>query len=91
MTNPDKEKELLVAVVWKTMKEIIKYCQQMTANKVGYFICMKTVRTKAVQIRYQLLQLYMDHASIVNHAWLWKQMVAFFIHTWGRENEKPKY
>ena len=33
----------------------------------------------------------MDYASIVNHAQLWKQMVAFFVHMQGRESERPKY
>ena len=52
---------------------------------------MEAVRTEVAQIKYQPLQTYMDWASIVDHAQLWKQMVAFFVHMQGRENEEPKY
>ena len=73
------------------MEEIIEHCQRMTVNKTEYFICMEAVKTEAAQTRYQLLQPYMDHTSIVDHAQLWKQMVVFFVHTQGKENKKPKY
>ena len=52
---------------------------------------MKAVKTKAMQIKYQLLQVYMDQVSIVDHAQLWKQMVAFFVRMQERESERPKY
>ena len=52
---------------------------------------MEAVRTEAAQTKYQLLQMYMDWVSIVDHAQPWKQIVTFFVHTQKKENKKPKY
>ena len=78
-------------MVWKKMEKIIKYCQWMMDKKIKYFICMEAVRTKAAQIKYQLLQMYMDWVSIVDYVQLWKQMVTFFVCMQGKESKKPKY
>ena len=86
-----KKKKPLVAVVWKKIKKMIKHCQWTMNKKVKYFIHMETVKTETTQTKYQLLQVYMDQASIINHAWLWKQMVTFFVHTQKKKSEKPKY
>ena len=78
-------------MIWKTIEKMIKYCQWMTTNKTKYFICMEIIKMKATQIKYQLLQPYMDHASIVNYVWLWKQIVAFFVCIQKKKNKKLKH
>ena len=54
---------------------------------------MEAVKTKMAQIKYQLLQIYMDYDNIIKYIQLWKQMVAFFIctqrHSWN--GKKLKY
>ena len=63
----DEKKKLLVAVVWKTIGKMIEHCQWMTAKKIGYFIRIKVVKMKVMQIKYQLLQMYMDCNNIVKY------------------------
>ena len=88
MVDLNKKKKLLVTIIWKIIKKMIKYCQQTTTNKTGYFICMEVVRTKVAQTKYQLLQPYMDHTNIINYTWLWKQIITFFVHMQKKKNEK---
>ena len=93
MADPDKKRKSLVTMVWKAMGEMIEHCQWTTAKKVKYFIHMEAIKTKTIQIKYQLLQIYMDHNNIIKHAQLWKQIVTFFVHTQRHnwDSEGPKY
>ncbi|KAL8685459.1 MAG: hypothetical protein Q9218_007746, partial [Villophora microphyllina] len=87
---PDEDEEPLVWMIWQAMEGLVKH-SQATAVEAGYYVRMEVVRTEKAQTKYQPLQPYMDKDSVVQHALPWKQMVAFFVRTRGREQEGPRY
>ena len=88
---PDEESEPLVSTIWKAMDELVKHCQHTVVTKAGYYMRMEVVRTEKAQTKYRPLQRYMDRDSVTQHALPWKQMVAMFVRTRGREQEEPRY
>ena len=89
--TPDPEQEPLVAIIWEAMGDMLQHCQQTTKEQAGYFLRIEVVRSEARQTKYRPLQPYMDPKAMKDYARPWKQIVAFFVRTRGRENEGPKY
>ena len=89
--TPDAETEPLEAIVWEAMDEMLTHCQQTTKEQAGYFLRMEIMRSEAKQTKYRPLQPYLDPQAIKDYARPWKQIVAFFVRTRGREEEGPRY
>ncbi len=71
--------ELIIIIIWDVMNSLIQHCQQSMMSWVDVFICMKIIRIKKHQTRYQSLQSYMNVKRMMNYSWSWKQILMFMI------------
>jgi hypothetical protein len=92
VTKPDEEEEPVNWVIWQTMGELIRYCQNSVKHRVGIFVRLEAIRTEKHQTRHHPLQPYMAKETLVKYSRPWQQVLMFLartqaVHDWA----SPEY
>jgi hypothetical protein len=85
VANPDPEKkgeaEPVEVAIWTAMDGLARFSQSLVIHRIGIFLRLKAIRTEKHQIRFQLLQPYMDKDAIVEHMRPRQQILMVFART----------